>query len=214
MFRDPTRSISLPSLDRLPQPLLSDQVAGLLQRAGTEAARLAVALVAIHAATTASLAKIKLADLDLASARLTVKNRREQRVIYLDDVTLEVLSRWLRYRHERWPASPNPLPLRHPADRRRHRPGQLHLVLDPVRAARDPPGIPAAGPHPRLGPPHRRPSPPHPGLRHLRHHRAEVRARRPPGQAVRHPEVTPVIFRPRHPARRSGRDQLRRAPCK
>jgi hypothetical protein len=108
VFRDPTRGISLPSLDRLPQPLLSDQVAGLLQRAGTEAARLAVALVAIHAATTASLAKVKLADLDLASARLTVKNRREQRVIYLDDVTLEVLSRWLRYRHQRWPVSPNP----------------------------------------------------------------------------------------------------------
>jgi hypothetical protein len=108
VFRDPTRGISLPSLDRLPQPLLDDQVAGLLHRAGTEAARLAVALVAIHAATTASLAKIKLADLDLASARLTVKNRREQRAIYLDDVTLEVLSRWLRYRHERWPASPNP----------------------------------------------------------------------------------------------------------
>jgi hypothetical protein len=37
-----------------------------------------------------------------------VKDRRKQRVIYLDDVTLEVLSRWLRYRHERWPASPNP----------------------------------------------------------------------------------------------------------
>jgi hypothetical protein len=62
----------------------------------------------IHAATIASLTTIKLADLDLASATLTVKNRHKQRVIYLDDVTLEVLSRWLRYRHGRWPASPNP----------------------------------------------------------------------------------------------------------
>lgn len=108
VFRDPTRGISLPSPGRLPQPLLNDQVAGLLQRARTEATRLAVALVAIHAATIASLTRVKLADLDLASATLTVKNRHKRRVIYLDDVTLEVLSRWLRYRHGRWPASPNP----------------------------------------------------------------------------------------------------------
>jgi hypothetical protein len=39
---------------------------------------------------------------------LTVTRNGRTRVIYLDEVTLALASRWLRYRHQRWPGSPNP----------------------------------------------------------------------------------------------------------
>lgn len=107
VFRDPTRGISLPSADKPPRPLPASQLAGLLHRAGTPAARLAVALVAIHAATAADLTALTLAGLNLAAATLTVTRSGRTRVIYLDEVTLALASRWLRYRHQRWPGSRN-----------------------------------------------------------------------------------------------------------
>jgi hypothetical protein len=108
VFRDPTRGISLPAPARLPQPLPADQVARLLNRADGPAARLAVALVAIHAVPEVDLVRIQAADLDLAAATLTIRRGLQRRVIYLDEVTTALASRWLRYRHERWPDSRNP----------------------------------------------------------------------------------------------------------
>jgi site-specific recombinase XerD len=108
VFRDPTRGISLPGPARLPPPLPADRLAGLLNRADGPAARLAVALVAIHAVPEADLVRIQEADLDLASATLTIRRGLQRRVIYLDEVTTALASRWLRYRHERWPDSRNP----------------------------------------------------------------------------------------------------------
>jgi hypothetical protein len=108
VFRDPTRGISLPSAGKPPRPLPASQLAGLLDRAGTPAARLAVALIAIHAATAADLTALTLAGLNLAKATLTVTRGGRTRVIYLDEITLAMASRWLRYRHQRWPGSPNP----------------------------------------------------------------------------------------------------------
>jgi len=108
VFRDPTQGLSLPSNDRPPELLPDDRVAGLIDRAGGPAARLVVALVAIHAVTAADLAALKMADLDLASCRLTVTWRSRHRVIYLDEVTVTLASQWLRYRHQRWPDSRNP----------------------------------------------------------------------------------------------------------
>jgi hypothetical protein len=83
-------------------------LAGLLHRADAPAARLAVALIAIHAATAADLTALTLAGLNLAKATLTVTRGGRTRVIYLDEVTLALASRWLRYRHQRWPGSWNP----------------------------------------------------------------------------------------------------------
>ncbi len=85
IFRDPTRGISLPATARLPQPLPADRVAGLLDRADGPAARLAVALVAIHAVTEADLVRLQAADLDLATGTLTVQRGLHRRVIYLVD---------------------------------------------------------------------------------------------------------------------------------
>jgi hypothetical protein len=108
IFRDPTRGISLSVPARLPQPLPADRLAGLLNRADGPAARLAVALVAIHAVPEADLVRIQAADLDLAAGTLTIRRGLQRRMIYLDEVTTALASRWLRYRHERWPGSRNP----------------------------------------------------------------------------------------------------------
>jgi hypothetical protein len=108
IFRDPTRGISLPGSGRPPQPLPADRVAGLLDRAGGPLARLAVALVAIHALTGAGLVRLQAADLDLATCTLTVRRGHQRRIIYLDEITAALASHWLRYRHQRWPGSRNP----------------------------------------------------------------------------------------------------------
>ena len=105
IFHDPTRGISLPAPARLPQPLPADRVAGLLNRASGPAARLAVALVAIHAVPEADLVQLQSVDLDLASATLTIRRGLHRRVIYLDEVTAALASQWLRYRHQRWPGA-------------------------------------------------------------------------------------------------------------
>ena len=108
IFRDPTRGISLPAPARLPQPLPADRVAGLLNRASGPAARLVVALVAIHAVPEADLVRLQAADLDLATGTLIIRHGYRHRVVYLDEVTAALASQWLRHRHQRWPHSRNP----------------------------------------------------------------------------------------------------------
>jgi hypothetical protein len=107
IFRDPTRGISLPAAARLPQPLPADRVAGLLDRASGPLARLAVALVAIHAVTETDLIRLQAADLDLASGTLTTWRGLQRRIIYLDEITAALASQWLRHRHQRWPGDPD-----------------------------------------------------------------------------------------------------------
>ncbi|NEA20717.1 hypothetical protein [Streptomyces halstedii] len=48
IFRDPTRSLSLSTSERLPVPIPTDRLCGLIDRAGTPMARFVVALVASH----------------------------------------------------------------------------------------------------------------------------------------------------------------------
>jgi integrase len=108
IFHDPTRGISLPAPARLPQPLPAARVAGLLDRADGPAARLVVALIAIHAVPEADLVRLQAADLDLAAGTLTIRHGYRHRIVYLDEVTAALASQWLRYRHQRWPGSRNP----------------------------------------------------------------------------------------------------------
>jgi len=109
IFRDPTAGMVVPAGPQpAPRALPGEALAGLIDRAPGAAARLAVALVAIHAVGQRELTRITLTDLSLASGRLTVHRRNGPRDIHLDEVTAVLADLWLRERHERWPATSNP----------------------------------------------------------------------------------------------------------
>jgi hypothetical protein len=107
IFRDPVRGITLPQIERLPVPIPTDRLRGLIDRADTTMAKLVVALIAIHGLGRRETRHLHLADLDLSRGRLTV--RREQwHTVYLDELTHTLAGDWLRDRHRRWPRTANP----------------------------------------------------------------------------------------------------------
>lgn len=107
IFRDPTRGVSLPAPERLPVPIPTDRLRGLIDRADAPMAKFVVALVAIHALGRRETRYLLLDDLDLARGRLTVR-RDLRHTVFLDEVTHALASDWLRDRHRRWPLTTNP----------------------------------------------------------------------------------------------------------
>ena len=73
VFRDPTRGISVASVVRLPVPIATDRLRGLIDRADGPMAQLTVALVAIHGLGKLEVPRLLLADLDLPDGRLLVR---------------------------------------------------------------------------------------------------------------------------------------------
>ena len=108
IFRDPTRGISVPSVVRLPVPIATDRLRGLIDRADGPMARLTIALVAIHGLGKREVPRLLLADLDLPGGRLLVRRSLALHTVYLDDLTRALAIAWLRERHRRWPATANP----------------------------------------------------------------------------------------------------------
>jgi site-specific recombinase XerC len=108
IFRDPTRGISVPSVVRLPVPIATDRLRGLIDRADGPMAQLAVALAAIHALGKREVPRLLLADLDLPGGRLLVRRSLALHTVYLDELTRALAIAWLRERHRRWPATANP----------------------------------------------------------------------------------------------------------
>jgi integrase len=106
---DPTRSIKLGTTARVPVPLRDDQLRGLIGRADGPRAQLIVALVAIHALNVQELRALTIDALDTRAGTLTVPRARNRtHTLYLDDVTRDLMRRWLAHRQEEWPTSPNP----------------------------------------------------------------------------------------------------------
>jgi hypothetical protein len=108
VFRNPTRGIALAAVQRLPAPLPSDRLHGLLDQANGAMPRLVVALVAIHALRKTELTQLQLADLDLARGRLTVHRSAGRHIVYLDQLTHSLAVAWLGERRRRWPGASNP----------------------------------------------------------------------------------------------------------
>ena len=108
IFRDPARGISVPSVVRLPVPIATDRLRGLIDRAGGPMARLTAALVAIHGLGKLEVPRLLLADLDLPGGRLLIRRSLALHTVYLDDLTRALALAWLRERHRRWPATANP----------------------------------------------------------------------------------------------------------
>lgn len=109
IFRDPTRRISLAKNQRLPAPVPADQLRGLIDQARGAAAKLTVALIAVHALHPVDVGRIQPDDLNRARGRLTIHRRGGRtHIVYLDEFTLSLLGAWLRERARRWPATTNP----------------------------------------------------------------------------------------------------------
>ncbi|MCC3652614.1 hypothetical protein LIX60_14290 [Streptomyces sp. S07_1.15] len=121
IFRDPARGIRLHVSPRLPAPLPSDRLRGLLDKVPETRGRLILALVAIHALTPANLRRLQLRGLDRASGQLRViRPGRSDHIVFLDELTLGLATDWVIERSRLWPRTTNP-----------------HLLISRVTAASD-----------------------------------------------------------------------------
>jgi hypothetical protein len=105
IFRDPARGIhDGPRPLILLQPLQLEDISQATAAAITPAARLALALAAVHAARPKTIRELHLADIHLGNLRLTITGRARP----LDDLTRHLLLAWLGHRAHRWPRTANP----------------------------------------------------------------------------------------------------------
>ena len=107
IFRDPTRGITMTAVVRLPVPIPTDRLRGLIDRADGPMAKLVVALVAIHGLGRNETPKLLLDDLDPQDGTLLVRREFARHTIYLDELTRTLVIAWLRERRRRWPRTTN-----------------------------------------------------------------------------------------------------------
>lgn len=109
IFRDPGRTVTLTRPPKLPVPLPTDRLRGLLDKVDDPRSRLIVALVAVHALSRDDLASLLLEDLDRSRGQLKVRRPgRLDHVIYLDDLTMQLATDWVVDRFRRWPKTTSP----------------------------------------------------------------------------------------------------------
>ncbi|WP_067682546.1 site-specific integrase [Nocardia miyunensis] len=85
-------------------PLRGSQIDEATKAATTPAARIALALAAVHAARPEAIRTLRLDDVDLGNRRLTIGTVTRP----LDELTHRLLLDWLEYRRKRWPNTANP----------------------------------------------------------------------------------------------------------
>ncbi|OEJ62779.1 hypothetical protein BGM19_03460 [Streptomyces agglomeratus] len=104
IFRNPASRIKVGQNEySVLQPLAPTQIDRSVAAATTPAARLVLALAAVHAARVAQIGALMLDDADVGNRRLTIAGR----VRPLDDLTLKLLLEWLEHRRKRWPSTAN-----------------------------------------------------------------------------------------------------------
>jgi hypothetical protein len=108
IFRDPTSGITLQTMQKLPAPIPTDQLRGLIDRAGPPLAKVTVAMIAIHALGKKETTLLLLEDLDLSRGQLAVRRPTGTHTVYLDDLSRTLMTSWLRERHRCWPLTRNP----------------------------------------------------------------------------------------------------------
>jgi hypothetical protein len=105
IFADPTTRIRIGHRDDpVLVPLAPAQLDDTAQAATTPAARVALALAAVHAARPKAIRNLQLGDVDLGNRRLTIAGLTRP----LDELTHHLLTDWLTYRRRRWPHTANP----------------------------------------------------------------------------------------------------------
>jgi site-specific recombinase XerD len=105
IFRDPAARIRVGDTPRkIMLPLDPNEIKQSITAATTPAARLVLALAAIHAARPKAIRELRLDDIDLGNRRLTIAGRARP----LDDLTRTMILEWLDHRRTRWPDTANP----------------------------------------------------------------------------------------------------------
>ncbi|WP_159850007.1 site-specific integrase [Nocardia sp. CY41] len=107
IFSDPARGLVRHYARRLPRPLPSDRLRGLLDPLDHPREALIVAMVAIHALGIDELAGLRLVDLDRSAGTLTVARTHTIHRIILDETLIALAYDWLVYRAHRWPRTSN-----------------------------------------------------------------------------------------------------------
>ena len=105
IFADPAARIRAARRpDGLILPLGPGQIHAATEAAVTPAARLALALAAVHAARPETIRNLALGDVDLGNRRITIGGQSRP----LDDLTRGLILTWLDHRRARWPDTPSP----------------------------------------------------------------------------------------------------------
>jgi hypothetical protein len=112
-------------------PLTPQQLADVTQAATTPAARLALALAAVHAARPRAIRMLGLDDLDLGNRRLSLAGVARP----LDELTYRLALEWLTERRARWPHTTNPHLIINKQTASSTRPVSENALTAPFRAA-------------------------------------------------------------------------------
>jgi hypothetical protein len=105
IFADPAARIrSTPRPETMILPLPAARISTATGAAVTPAARLALALAAVHALRPDAIRRLALGDIDLGNRRITVAAQSRP----LDDLTRRLITGWLDWRRERWPRTSSP----------------------------------------------------------------------------------------------------------
>jgi hypothetical protein len=105
IFADPAARIPAPARpETIILPLPASRVSAVTEAAATPAARLALALAAVHALRPEAIRHLALGDIDLGNRRITVAGQSRP----LDDLTRRLILQWLGFRRERWPRTSSP----------------------------------------------------------------------------------------------------------
>lgn len=105
IFADPAARVRIDHRDDpVIIPLTPNQIDDAAQAATTPAARLTLALAAVHAARPETIRNLRLDDVDIGNRRLTIATVTRP----LDELTHQLLLDWLADRRRRWPNTANP----------------------------------------------------------------------------------------------------------
>ena len=105
IFADPAARIrSTPRPETMILPLPAERISTATEAAVTPAARLTLALAAVHALRPDSVRHLALADIDHGNRRITINGQSRP----LDDLTRKLIAEWLTWRRDRWPRSSSP----------------------------------------------------------------------------------------------------------
>lgn len=110
-------------------PLTPEQIGDATSAATTPAARLTLALAAVHAARPQAIRAVRLHDIDLGNRRLTIGGVTRP----LDELTHRVVTDWLTHRRRRWPNTANPHLIINKQTASRTRPVSENALTAPFR---------------------------------------------------------------------------------